>query len=155
MLYYFGRKGGHYLRYESVPPGDIQINRNARVRIVHTPLTLHCGSFSEWCCDGVASYFAYKGWQYYGNMYSRPSWTRISLLTWLKFLTLCWRPFSEWSRDRVAVFCAHKGFQYVGYLYSRANWISINSFTWPEFFDTPLTLIFRMGKWLGCYLFCL
>jgi len=95
MVYYFGRKGSHYLGYEFVPPSDIYINQDAIPKIVDAPLTLGWRSFSEWGSDCVTSFFAYKGWQYDDYVYSRPNSIVITLLTWPKFvdtlLTLIFR----------------------------------------------------------------
>jgi len=72
-----------------------------------------------------------------------------------KCLTLCWRWFSGYGREPVAIVFAPEGSPYpiYGWLQPIATYDAQDAK--PESVDPLLMLIFRMGHWLCCYLFCL
>ena len=87
-------------------------------------------------------------------MFPNQSPLRLHMMHSQKLWTLRWRSFSEWSSDRVVYYFAKEGCQYIGYGKQRPGHFSITVHTRLKIVDIPLTLIFRMGQWSCCSLFC-
>jgi len=118
-------------------------------------LTLRWPSFSGWDRDHVAIDFASKGGHYLIDGFVQPIADSITKMQHQKSLTLRWRSFSGWGSGSVAIVSATKGSQYFIYGCSQPIATEVTQDGKPKIFDTRLTLIFRMGQWSCCCLFCL
>jgi hypothetical protein len=87
-------------------------------------------------------------------MFLNQSPHRLHMTHSQKSLTLHWYSVSEWGSDRVVYCFAKEGCQYVGYGKQWPGHVSITIHTRLKIIDAPLTLIFRMGLWPCCSLFC-
>jgi len=87
------------------------------------------------------------------NQYQITLWL-ADLEDW-KLLTLHWRSFAWWGNKPLTHCFAWKGRQYIVYgLLPQIN-TYITQDEMPKIFDAMLMLIFRIGLWLCCLLFCL
>jgi len=86
--------------------------------------------------------------------------SKIRTMPWLpkmqhqQPLRLYWRSYSWCSRERVAVGFAPKGCQYLNNGCLQPMGTQISQGAMLRIFDTPLTLILKMGQWLYWFLFC-
>jgi hypothetical protein len=155
----FADKGSHKCLYDWIHPIGGDISQHAWPKIVDAPLTLRWRSvdahFHDRAGRVLLSVLPIKA--------ARNSFMTDYNLSevWFprtdnqKSLTLHWRSFSWWCREGIANCFAYKGSQKFLYDWLKSIGDVISQDTWRKIVDAPLTLIFTMGQWGYCYLFCL
>jgi hypothetical protein len=119
---------------------------------------------NQWCSvvtqfqDGTGSIL----WLYLTRQATNTSLTNVcnQLPCWLrKIHSNKWsmfnsRSFSEWGSDHIVHCFTKEGCQHVCYGKQRPGHVSITIHTRLKIVDAVLKLIFRMGQWPCCSLFC-
>ena len=67
---------------------------------------------------------------------------------------LCWCSFSGWGKEHDPVIYELEGSQYLIYEWLKPFATDVTQNAQPKIVDAPLKLIFRMGQWPCCFLFC-